>query len=109
MGNNLLTTYEYNDEDRLIKVLPPAYHAHHDIGTLGQVIPYAQLMNQWQTNEQQGKLQNKFSTRMAYDNDGQVIERISPDTSKQILIYSREKLLRFILQHDINGKPCRVV
>ncbi|CAF4955989.1 unnamed protein product, partial [Rotaria socialis] len=32
MGNNLLTTYEYNDEDRLIKVLPPAYHAHRDIG-----------------------------------------------------------------------------
>lgn len=109
MGNNLLTTYEYNDENRVIKVLPPAYHAHRDINTLSQVIPYIELMNQWQTNEKQRDIQNNFSTRLTYDKNGQIIERISPDTGKQILIYSHEKLLRFILQHDINGKPCRVV
>ncbi|CAF1011951.1 unnamed protein product [Didymodactylos carnosus] len=109
MGNNLLTTYEYDDENRVITVLPPTYHAHRDIDTLSQVIPYTQLTNQWKTNEQQRNLQNNFATRMTYNKDDQVIERRSPDTSKQILIYSHENLLRFILQHDINGKSCRVV
>ncbi|CAF0726771.1 unnamed protein product [Adineta steineri] len=109
MGNNLLTTYEYNDENQVVKVLPPAYHAHRNINTLNQVIAYTQLINQWKNNEQQRNIQDKFSTRMIYDKNGQIIERISPDTKKQILIYNRENLLRFILQHDINNKPYRVI
>ena len=105
-GNSLLTTYEYDDENRLRKVLSPVYHAHKEVNTLGQVILYTQLMQQWQHNED---FQKKFSITMSYNKDGKVIERITPDVSKQILIYSQEKLLRFILQHDFNDKPYRVI
>ncbi|CAF2187707.1 unnamed protein product [Rotaria magnacalcarata] len=109
MANDLLTTYEYDEENRLIKVLHPAYHAHLDIATFHQTIPYTQLMKQWQSNEQQLNLQNEFAVKMAYNKNGQLIERITPDICKQILIYSREELLRFAVQHDINGKPCRII
>jgi len=104
-GNSLLTTYEYDDQHRLVQVLPPIFHAQKTVDTFDQVVPYRQLMIQWQRNE----LAKNFSTRLKYNKRNQVVERITPDTAKQTLIYSEEKLLRFILQHDVHGKPCRVI
>lgn len=109
IGYSLLTTYEYDDQNRVVKVLPPTFHAHQSINTFNEVTSYKELMTKWQVDKQQRNLEKNFSTRLTYNKHNQVIKRTAPDTNKQILIYSREKLLRFILQYDIHDKPCRVV
>lgn len=98
--NHMLTTYEYDEQNRLIKVLPPAYHAHLKIDTIHKTKSFKELSQEIEKNDYLKAIQINYASTIAYTKEGLISERVTPETGKQVMIYSKDKLLRFILKHD---------
>lgn len=112
--NHLLTTYEYDKENRLIKILPPLYHE--KVGTAGKIVS-------WQSGEstlspQEKKWQQALATFFVYDDNGHLIRKKTPDTGTTEYLYNTAGQKRFMLSvvpnnqtsaityfdYDINGQ-----
>jgi hypothetical protein len=101
-----LTTYEYDKNNNLVKILPPLYHAHLNVLTLNQVgLTFLQLNEKWNTEEIYKELQKKFGSFYTYDENQSLIESKKPECGREEFIYNKFGLLRFNLKYDAENKP----
>ena len=69
--DHILSTYEYDEADRLVRILPPVYHER--AGTLKWPISWAQQLGKCSEDE-------PMATTMTYDKStGNVITKRTPD------------------------------
>ncbi|XP_058816433.1 uncharacterized protein LOC131679715 [Topomyia yanbarensis] len=92
--NHRLTTFEYDDQNRLICVLPPIYHR--KINTLSKTNAFESL----KLNTEEIMLRNSWGRYYRYDTNGRLVGKLTPDSGKQQFVYSDEGLLRFIIHGD---------
>lgn len=81
-AERLLTTYEYDQNDRLIRVLPPSFYSDTKTNTLFVASATFEELNTWDSF-----IVNKHATRIKYNDVGQISEKISPDTAKQVKLF----------------------
>lgn len=79
---HLLSTYEYDDEMRIMKILPPSYHE--DAKTFEKINAVYQDGNS-HLNGDQVKMQQKLGTHLKYDKRGNLIEKSTPDEGKLLI------------------------
>lgn len=89
---HLLSTYEYDDEMRITKVLPPSYH--NTVKTF-EVTNEVYLSGNSHLNEGQKKLQSKLGTHFKYDKQGNLIEKSTPDEGISASIVKTQKFTNF--------------
>ncbi|XP_055635183.1 uncharacterized protein LOC129775036 [Toxorhynchites rutilus septentrionalis] len=89
-----LTTFEYNDQNRLIRMLPPSYHQR--VNTFARTTPFDEQV----FSEKEARLRELWSVQYRYDDEGRLIEKVTPDSGKQEFMYSKEGLLRFFTNSD---------
>ena len=78
--DHILSTYEYDEADRLVRILPPVYHER--AGTLKWPISWAQQLGKCSEDE-------PMTTTMTYDKStGNVITKRTPDAGTFEFIYS---------------------
>lgn len=94
--NHLLSTYEYDKENRLIKILPPLYHekANTDRKTSSWQAGDAHL-----TSEEK-ELQKLLGTFLDYDSRGNLIRKITPDSGIVEYLYNSKSQMRFMVDLD---------
>jgi YD repeat-containing protein len=81
--DHLLSTYEYDSQNRLIKILPPLYHER--VHTFGK--------SNLNTTEEMD-LQKSLGTFMSYDETGRLIRKTTPDTGCVEYYYNRQDQIR---------------
>uniref|UniRef100_A0A914DKC4 Uncharacterized protein n=1 Tax=Acrobeloides nanus TaxID=290746 RepID=A0A914DKC4_9BILA len=91
--NSLLSTYEYDSENRLIKILPPLYH---------EKVDTASKLTPWQPGEahlspQEKQWQQALGTFLSYDLNGNLIRKITPDSGKVEYLYNSVDQMRFMI------------
>ncbi|XP_058121032.1 uncharacterized protein LOC131285017 [Anopheles ziemanni] len=94
-GDHHLTTFQYDDCDRLILQLPPAYHETAD--TFSRTTPFFG----GQFSSELADLQQSWGTRYEYDQkSGLMTLKRTPDTGDVRYLYTPEGLLRFVVQPE---------
>lgn len=73
---HLLSTYEYDDELRIVKVLPPSYH---EAVKTFEAIDAIYRSGISHLNGEEMTMQSKLCTHFKYDNRGNLIEKKTPD------------------------------
>ncbi|XP_065088471.1 uncharacterized protein LOC135709950 [Ochlerotatus camptorhynchus] len=89
-----LTTFEYDDQNRLLCELPPMYH--HKVKTFSKPVPF----KQHNLSPEEALLKDLWGKQYKYDTQGRLIEKVTPDSGKQEFIYTDDGLLRFLVQND---------
>lgn len=94
--NHLLSTYEYDGNDRLVKVLPPLYH---------EKVNTSYKSNPWQPGERhlsddEKKWQAALATYFNYDQFGHLIRKTTPDTGITEYIYDSSGQKRFMVSRS---------
>lgn len=89
--NHLLTTYEYDNENHLIKFLPPVYH---------EIVDSASKTEAWKPGDKhltdtEKQYQKLFGSFFKYDKDGHLVERTTPDTGTVKFLYNSQGLMKF--------------
>ncbi|XP_049537625.1 uncharacterized protein LOC125952281 [Anopheles darlingi] len=97
-----LTTYLYDSENRLVRELPPQYHAL--VGTCSSRIPLSQIIR---TGEMVN-LYNKWMVEQIYDENHMLTKR-TPDGGSYEYVYNEQGILRFSMHFDASGKLDRVI
>ncbi|CAF0888058.1 unnamed protein product [Brachionus calyciflorus] len=104
--NHLLSTYEYDNAGRLVKILPPLYH---------KILHTATRLKEWHfgddnlTNEEK-KMQTMLATRFYYDKtNGNLIRKITPDTGTTVYLYNSASLMRFMISLDSRNQSEKIV
>ncbi|XP_062708863.1 uncharacterized protein LOC109622613 [Aedes albopictus] len=92
-SKDLLSTYEYNDNGKLVKGLPPLYHE--KVRTLQKLS--SQLKS---VSEEEQALQKVLGNHVAYNNEGSEITKKTPDAGKTENIYDESGLLRYTVYHS---------
>jgi hypothetical protein len=104
---DILTTYEYDENNNLVKILPPLYHSNDEILTLDECTrTFKELNAMWNSNSKALELQKQLASTYKYKND-LLIESYTPECGRQVYIYSKESLLRFVLKYNKQNKPYR--
>lgn len=80
-----LSTYEYDDELRIVKVLPPSYH---EAVKTFEAIDSIYQSGISQLNSEEMTLQSKLCTHFKYDERGNIIEKKTPDEGKFLIVLS---------------------
>ncbi|EDS44916.1 SGS3 [Culex quinquefasciatus] len=86
-----LTTFEYDSNNRLLRVLPPMYHF--KAKTLSKADPFFDQ----KLTLAEIKMRDKWAKTYAYDAEGRLVEQSAPDSGTQRYLYTEEGLLRFIV------------
>uniref|UniRef100_A0A3B0JH63 tRNA nuclease WapA n=1 Tax=Wolbachia endosymbiont of Aleurodicus dispersus TaxID=1288877 RepID=A0A3B0JH63_9RICK len=94
-SESLLSTYEYGENGKLVKSLPPIYHE-----KVGTFYKNSQLNS---TSREEKSLQDSLGINISYDQKGNIITKTAPDSGKIENIYDKDGLLRFVL-HSSNEK-----
>ncbi|XP_046646365.1 uncharacterized protein LOC124336627 [Daphnia pulicaria] len=90
--DHLLSTYEYDSKNRLIKILPPIYHERAD--TFMKSKPLWPV-TKTKLSSEEIHLQKTLGTFMTYNDDtGLLIHKTTPDTGHFEYYYNRDGLLR---------------
>ena len=104
---DILTTYEYDDKNNLLRILPPLFHS--EVYTLEQCgVTFKDLCDSWTSDVKITNLQNEFGTNYKYSESDLLIESHSPECGTQVFIYSKQNLLRFTLKLSKQKLPYRV-
>lgn len=103
--NHLLTTFYYDEKNNLIKILPPLYHE--KVNTESQV-------NLWNKDEQalkpyEEKWQKALGSYFFYDDYGNLIRRITPDTGSEEYVYNNAGQKRFIKMNGSNSNESLII
>ncbi|MCT4697243.1 RHS repeat-associated core domain-containing protein [Candidatus Cardinium sp. TP] len=103
--NHLLSTYEYDRENRLIKILPPLYH---------EKVDTASRLTAWQFGEdrlspKEKQWQEALATRFVYDRYGHLIRKITPDSGTTEYLYNAAGQKRFMVSLDATNQSQRIV
>lgn len=90
--NHVLATYEYDENNNLVKVLSPNYHE--DAATLQKFVKW----NEKETfSDKEQTLQMVTGIRLSYDEFGRLTTKINPDTGKNEFIHDKEGQKRFVI------------
>lgn len=91
-SKDLLSTYEYDDKNRLVKSLPPLY--------------YEQVQNFYNSNSKPHKitvkekvLQKYYGTFVSYDKKGNIITKTTPETGTIENLFDKDGLLKFVVHN----------
>ncbi|WP_353278958.1 RHS repeat-associated core domain-containing protein [Wolbachia endosymbiont (group B) of Longitarsus flavicornis] len=97
-SRDLLSTYEYDENDKLVKSLPPLYHE--------KVRTFHKLNSQLQSLSTEEKaLQNFLGAHTSYDGKGNAIIKTTPDSGKVEHLYDNNGLLKFAVYYSqLNGE-----
>lgn len=103
--NNLLSTYEYDPENRLIKILPPLYHE--------KVYSFTKLTS-WRPGEyhlsnQEKEWQKALATFYFYNKYGHLIRKITPESGTTEYLYNKNGLNRFMVSLDLANRSKSIV
>lgn len=87
--SHILSTFEYDDNNKLIKILPPLYH---------QIAETASKTTPWNDHLTQAerKWQETFGSHFTYDRDSRLLEKRTPDAETVKFIYASDGSVRFI-------------
>ncbi len=96
-SKSLLSTYEYGENGKLVKSLPPIYHE--KVGTFYKM--NSQLNS---TSREEKTLQDSLGVNISYDQRGKIINKTTPDSGKVENLYDKDGLLRFVLHYSNNEK-----
>ncbi|WP_264377380.1 RHS repeat domain-containing protein [Wolbachia endosymbiont (group B) of Leptidea sinapis] len=96
-NKSLLSTYEYGENGKLVKSLPPIYHE--KVGTFHKM--NSQLNS---TSREEKTLQDSLGVNISYDQRGKIISKTTPDSGKVENLYDKDGLLRFVLHYSNNEK-----
>ncbi|XP_059612603.1 uncharacterized protein LOC132259075 [Phlebotomus argentipes] len=103
--DHLLSTYEYDTEKRLIKILPPLYHekAETDI-----------RLTAWKFGEDhlspaEKQLQYALASRFVYDKYGHLIRKITPDSGTTEYLYNAAGQKRFMVSLGATNESQKIV
>lgn len=94
-SKDLLSTYEYDENGKLVKGLPPLYHE--KVRTLQKLS--SQLKS---TSEEEQALQRTLGIHVAYDSEGTEVAKTTPDSGKTENMYDGSGLLRYTVYHSNN-------
>ncbi|KAH1019071.1 hypothetical protein HUJ05_006735, partial [Dendroctonus ponderosae] len=99
--NHLLSTYEYDTENRLVKILPPLYH---------EKVDTALKLTMWQPGEDHLSIQEKqwqqaLATYFMYDKYGHLIRKITPDSGLTEYLYNTAGQVRFMVSVGSTNQP----
>ncbi|CAF0718777.1 unnamed protein product [Brachionus calyciflorus] len=102
---DILTTYEFDRKNNLVKILPPLFHA--NVFTLDNFgLTYEEINSKWNSDEYYQNLQKQFGSFYVYDDKtSSLIESCTPEQGKQIYVYNKFGFLRFNLKYDSNERP----
>uniref|UniRef100_A0A6I8U0Q3 Tox-SGS domain-containing protein n=1 Tax=Aedes aegypti TaxID=7159 RepID=A0A6I8U0Q3_AEDAE len=92
-SKDLLSTYEYNENGKLVRSLPPLYHE--KVRTLQKL--NFQLNS---TSEEEQALQRTLGIHISYDNEGTEIAKTTPDSGKIESLHDNTGLLRYTIYHS---------
>ncbi|CQD10842.1 Cell wall-associated polypeptide CWBP200 [Wolbachia endosymbiont wPip_Mol of Culex molestus] len=97
-SRDLLSTYEYDENDKLVKSLPPLYHE--------KVRTFHKLNSQLQSLSTEEKaLQDFLGAHTSYDGKGNAIIKTTPDSGKVEHLYDNNGLLKFAVHYSqLNGE-----
>ncbi|RNA24390.1 RHS repeat-associated core domain-containing [Brachionus plicatilis] len=100
-----LTTYEFDDNQNLVKILPPLYHA--QVFTLEQFDTTYEKLNQlWNSSEKYLKLQQQMGSFYVHDEDSNCLtEMRTPERGLEKMVYNKLGLLRFNLRFNSDNEP----
>ncbi|XP_046403921.1 uncharacterized protein LOC124169376 [Ischnura elegans] len=103
--NHLLSTYEYDDANHLIKILPPLYHEKVDTAT---------KLTTWKFCEdhlssEEKEWQKALATRFLYDQYGHLTHKITPDSGTTVYLYNAAGQKRFMVTLDETKQPKKIV
>lgn len=93
-GKDQLTTYDVDDNGNLLKVVHPLY--------------YDKLLFSLEVEDSGEKTPNNFTDSMSYDDDGNLISRITSDSAKIENIY-RNKHLYFTMYYNTEEKVEKIL
>ncbi|XP_035773866.1 uncharacterized protein LOC118456868 [Anopheles albimanus] len=97
-----LTTYLYDSENRLVRELPPQYHAL--VGTCSSRVPFSKIA----MNGEMVNLRNKWMVEQTYD-ENHMLTKQTPDGGSYEYVYNEQGILRFSLHFDKAKKLDRVI
>ncbi|XP_050089069.1 uncharacterized protein LOC126573179 [Anopheles aquasalis] len=97
-----LTTYKYDSEGRLVRELPPQFHA-----LAGTCSSRVSLFNVNWTSEII-KLRNKWMVEQIYD-ENHMLTKQTPDGGLYEYVYNEQGILRFSMHFDASKKLDRVI
>ncbi|CAF0980948.1 unnamed protein product [Brachionus calyciflorus] len=66
---------------------------------------YEQINQMWNSNEKYLKLQEEMASFYVFDDKNCLIESRTPEKAKEMFVYNKLGMLRFILRFDINNQP----
>ncbi|HLP34927.1 MAG TPA: RHS repeat-associated core domain-containing protein, partial [Amoebophilaceae bacterium] len=103
--NHLLSTYEYDTENRLIKILPPLYH---------EKVNTASRLTAWQFGEdrlssEEKQWQQALAARFTYDRYGRLVRKFTPDSGTTEYLYNAAGQQRFMVSIDATNQPQKIV
>lgn len=92
-SDHILSTFEYDEKNRLIKILPPSYHE--KVGTASKTKPY-QFQEALLSMEEK-QWQKALGTYFIYNKNDQLIQKITPDTGIVDYFYTKTDQKRFLV------------
>lgn len=92
-SKDLLSTFEYDNNGKLILNLPPLYHE--KVRTLTKLNPELRTIS----NEEQG-LRRALGNQVTYDHRGNIISKTTPDAGKVENLYDDDGLLKYIVYYN---------
>lgn len=103
--NHLFSTFEYDDDNRLTKILPALYH---------EKVESAMKLTPWQSGEEhlsakEMEWQTKLATQYIYDENGHLKRKITPDSGATEYLYNIMGQKRFMVSLDENIKVKQIV
>jgi RHS repeat-associated protein len=103
--DHLLSTYEYDAENRLIKILSPLYHE--KVKTSQRLTPWQWGNENLSLEEQQW--QNALATRFIYDKNGHLIRKTTPDEGTTEYLNNSAGQMRFMVSLGFTQQPQKIV
>uniref|UniRef100_A0A905HKW2 OTU domain-containing protein n=1 Tax=Lutzomyia longipalpis TaxID=7200 RepID=A0A905HKW2_LUTLO len=103
--NHLLSTYEYDTENRLIKILPPLYHE--KVDSARRTKPWRAGDDHLSANEKQW--QDALATRFIYDKYGHLIRKITPDSGTTEYLYNSAGQMRFMISTNTANQSQKII
>lgn len=103
--NPILSTYEYDQENRLVKILPPQYHE--AVKTVN-ILSLYRIEDKYLSAKEK-ELQMKLGTHYHYNEFQQLFRKITPDAGIILFLYNSAGYKRFMVYLNEDNTPENVL
>ncbi|WP_375331275.1 RHS repeat-associated core domain-containing protein [Candidatus Tisiphia endosymbiont of Oplodontha viridula] len=103
--DHLLSTYEYDTKNRLVKILPPLYHE--KVNTFSMLTPCK--VGEQHLSIEEKRWQQALATRFSYDELGHLISKTTPDSGRVEYLYNFAGQMRFMASLDTSNQTSQIV